>query len=206
MTDFFHKYTNCARAILLLWLMIPLTLVLSGCKQVPLEYYENKEWNFSLKYPGNWEFNEDDRVENDFSLLAKKGLFHKSGAWIYISAWFPEDSPTDLETKIEHYIDVFAGEGKNIKSAEVVSISSIDSSDQYEMISATLSIPTLDIPEESYANQMGERGENVMQMVDIYILCNSQGQDISIKVYKGTDESLNEQADEIVQSIRFINE
>ncbi|MBK9055073.1 MAG: hypothetical protein IPL78_30490 [Chloroflexi bacterium] len=72
------------------------------------------------------------------------------------------------------------------------------------MISATLSIPTLDIPEESYANQMGER-ENITQMVDIYILRNSQGQDISIEVYKGTDESLNEQADEIVHSIRFIN-
>lgn len=205
MTDFFHKYTHCARAILLLWLMIPLTLVLSGCKQVPLEYYENQEWDFSLKYPRNWEFNEDERVVNDFSLLATKGVFHKSGAWIYISAWFPEDSPTDLETKMEHYIDVFAGEEKNIKSAEVVSISTIVSSEQYEMISATLSIPTLDIPEESYANQMGERGENITQMVDIYILRNSQGQDISIEVYKGTDESLNEQADEIVQSIRFIN-
>ncbi len=53
---------------------------------------------------------------------------------------------------------------------------------------------------------MGQRDEHILQTIDVYILRNSQGQDIVVGIYKGTDDDLNEQANEIVKSIQFINE
>lgn len=202
---------NKAKTVLLLitFVIIPLISALSGCGSPSLVYYENQEWNFSVKYPDNWELSEDSRVANDFSLQATKGLFNKSSARIVITSWFliPEEGPpAELETTMENYLTAVAGMTHIFKSLEVLQISKVIDYHTHRMIWATVSVPTLDIVEDSKSNQMGQRNEHVFQTIDIYILRNSQGQDIVVEVYKGTDDGLNSQAEEIVESIKFINE
>ncbi|MFQ5471214.1 MAG: hypothetical protein ACE5EH_13105 [Gammaproteobacteria bacterium] len=194
------------KALLLLniFLIVSLAWLLPSCGSSSPEYYENQEWNFSLEYPNNWELNEDNRVANDFSLQVTKGLLRNSNAWIYLYVSLPQDSPPELETDMENYIEIVTRETH--QSLEVIQISDVIDDGSYKMIWATVSVPTLSLAEDSPINQMGERTENVSQTINIYILRNSQGQDIVVEVYKGTDESLNAQADEIVKSIQFINE
>lgn len=185
-----------------------LTVVLSGCNSPSQVYYENQQWNFSLKYPDNWKLSENNRVANDFSLQATKGLLNKSNARIVITSGLliPEDTPNELEIVMENHLMGVANMTHIFKSVEVLQISDVIGLDNHEIISSTISVPTLDITEGSSANQMGQRDENVFQIIDIYILRNSQGQDIVVEVYKGTDANLNAQADEIAKSIQFINE
>ncbi len=137
--------------LLLIALMIALfTPLLSGCGSPSLVYYENQEWNFSLEYPDNWKLNEDDRVANDFSLQATKGLFKKSGARIVITSGFPtpEMSPAELETTMENYLVSVAEMTHIFKSLEVLQISDIIDNGTHKMIWATVSVPTIDIAED----------------------------------------------------------
>lgn len=201
---------NKAKALFLLIILLLISFVclLSGCGSPSLEYYENQAWNFRLEYPKNWELNDNNRVANDFALQATKGLFRKSSARIhlYVELPFSREPPVELEADMENYITIVRKRTHIIKSLEVIQISDVIDIGSHKMIWATVSVPTLDIVEDASINQMGQRKENVSQVIDIYILRNSEGQNIVAEVYKGDDEDLNAQAAEIVRSIRFINE
>lgn len=210
-----NNYTGSYRIKILLLLVtlvvIIFTIVFSGCRQPSLKNYENQRWHFSLEYPDNWTLSENSRVSNDFSLKATKGLFNKSRVRIEILSVFPateETTPVELEIAMENYLTSVAEMTHIYKSMEILQVSNVIDNDYHKMIWATISVPTIDITEDANAksNQMGQRDENTFQLIDIYILQSRHGRKIEIEVYKGTNEDLNSQADEIVQSIRFINE
>ncbi len=190
----------------ILW-FISLTYLLLGCSTGSLNNYENPKWNFGMEYKDNWELNDDTRVANDFSLQATENLPQRSSARIQLIAETPtrEDAFAELGVAMENYLKVISQRTHQIKSLQIIQVSDVIDNGNYKMISATVSVPTLDIVEGSNVNQMGQRDKNISQIIDIYILQNRQGQNIIVEVYKGTNEELNSEADEIVQSIYFID-
>lgn len=204
-----HKFKYSHRNSTLYPLLVITFLgLLFGCKLPSFVSYENQDFNFSLEYPSNWEFLADERIENDFGLTTTDGILKKSSARIYILALVPiaEEPPIDIEIFLHNYLDSLLKRANQLKSFEVLQITDVVDKETYEMISATISVPTLDIAEDSFINQMGQRDENVSQTIDIYIFRNNLGQDIVVEVYKGTDTDLNAEADAIVKSFQFINE
>lgn len=183
--------------------------LLIGCKSSTTESYENQRWNFSIEYPHNWELNDNSRVANDFSLQADRGRFNRHTVLIDIVAEIPtaEEIDSDLETTMKKYLVFFEGMDHFFKSPfDTVEISPIIENQNHRVIKATVSIPTSEIVTTSNINQMSSSEEDKSQVIDIYILRNSTGQDIVVRVFKGDDDSLNEEADMIVQSIKFISE
>jgi len=71
------------------------------------------------------------------------------------------------------------------------------------MATATISVPTTLLPDDSLMNQMGQKDPSVFQIIDVYIIDNGSDSYTAVEVYKGKDDQLNIQADEIVKSIRF---
>ncbi len=188
-------------------LFIPFTHLLLGCGSTSLINYESPEWNWGVEYPSNWELNDDNRVANDFSLQATKKLRKGSSARIQLIVEMPfqEGSTSELEADMEKYLKIVSERTHQIKSLQTIQISDVIDNGDHKMIWATVSVPTIDIVEGSSVNQMGERDENISQIIDIYILRNSQEQSIIVEVYKGADDELNSEADEIVKSIYFID-
>lgn len=195
------------------WFLFSLTF-LSGC-QTKTVMYENESFNFSLQYPSDWEFSESERLTNVFSLGKNAESSSQPGVYIMITMPItrPESTLTspqsdntveELTNMMEHILDVTASPGGHIKSLEIISISDVAVYENHAVISATIAVPTVDITNPIY-NQMGEQAEDVLQLVDLYLLRSDDERYMKVRVFKGTDESLNLEADEIVRSIRFID-
>lgn len=199
-----------ARHLLIALVITLLPFVTPGCRPSSRSQvkYENPEWNFGLEYPNNWEFNDNDRVANDFSLKVTQGVFERSSVLILIVAGLPvpEEPPSSLEETLKNYLSSLTKRTHVFRSFEVVEMTDVIHNGHHEMIKATVSIPTLDIVEGSSINQIGEVSEDVLQTLEINILRNSQGQNLVVEVYPGTNKVLNAQAEEIVQSLGFLEE
>lgn len=192
----------------LLAILIFFDCILFSCNSLSSKYYQNQEWNFGLEYPTtNWVLIEGERVANEFALQGETGFGENGKARIYVNVELPFQAPlfTELElTDMENYLDIINQRKHVISSMNVKEISEVIDLGSYQMIWATITIPTLEIVDGSLVNQMEQRTENVTQIINIYIFENTDGQRIIAELYKGTDENLNLQAEAIVQSITFI--
>lgn len=74
----------------------------------------------------------------------------------------------------------------------------------YDIAVATIVVPTTVIPEDSSMNQMGQVEPDVFQVIDIYVIESGLELLPIAVVYRGSNEELNSQAEEIVRSIRIV--
>lgn len=202
------KFIKAWKYSRLLTILIFFDCILLSCNSPPPKYYQNQEWNVSLEYPTtNWVLIEGERVANEFALQGETSFGGKGKARIYVNVELPFQAPlfTELElTDIEDYLAIINQRKHVIRSLDVKETSGVNDLGNYQMIWATITVPTLEIIEGSPVNQMEQRTENVTQIINIYIFQNKDGQRIIAELYKGTDENLNFQAEAIVQSITFI--
>lgn len=72
-----------------------------------------------------------------------------------------------------------------------------------EAIRAIIAVPIVAMQNDPNRIQIKDHGPNTMQIIDIYVISN-QGNTISASIYKGDNDTLNEQALRIIKSIQFI--
>jgi len=191
--------------IVVLLAIISVALALSGCRSntASKQLYKNPQLGLSLEYPDNWELETGERLNNLIVLESKQGLFERDSARIEILVGWPISSTIGLEEGLEKRINN-KGRLHNLDSVTIVQSPSIVDSEEHRIAKATISIPTMSIPANSHRNQMGHRDPNLSQIIDMYTMRNDNKSFLEITVYRGNSKELNAEAEEIVNSIRFI--
>lgn len=184
-----------------LLVLLSITYLVSGCSSTTSqELYENSEFGISLDKPGNWslEFYERNR---SIVLEAETGIWNKDSVLIVIQGIAVSpllyDSKQELEANIDKIHTLY-----NLDSVTVIQEPTIIEGEAYEMATATILIPTMSIPEDSTANQVGVQDPNVFQTVDMRTI-KCPGNFALIYVYEGNSEQLNAEAEAIVDSIEL---
>lgn len=182
-------------------LLLGTYLVVPGCRStISQVLYENSEYGISLEKPGNWklEFYERNR---SIVLQAETGIWNKDSVLIVIQgiaiSSLPYDSKQELEANIDRIRTLY-----NLESVTVIQEPTIMEGEEREMATATILIPTMSIPEDSTANQVGVQDPAVFQTIDMRTI-RCPGNFALIYVYKGNSEQLNAEAETIVDSIRL---
>lgn len=181
--------------------LLSVTHIVSSCSSTTSkELYENSEFGISLEKPGNWglEFYERNR---SIVLEAEKGIWNKDSVLIVIQgiavSSLHYDSKQELEANIDRIRILY-----NLDSVTIIQEPTIIKDEAYEVATATILIPTMSIPEDSTANQVGVQEPDVFQTVDIHAI-RCPGNFAIIYVYKGNSEQLNAEAEAIVAGIEL---
>ncbi len=197
--DWKKTYQHTLVVLLALFL---LTNVFVGCNSTSSkQVYEEPLSDLGLVIPSNWEVETNDRLDNFVVLKYKSGLFEDTSARIEI--FFNRShnfTPVDLEN-MENDIDRIR-RLYNLESVTIIQKPSKNGSEDYEIATAIISIPTIAIPDESPINQMGRKDSNLSQPIELYDI-SSNDYFFSIYVYKGNNNELNAQTDEIMRNILF---
>lgn len=181
--------------------LLSVTQIVLGCSSTTSkELHKNSEFGISLEKPSNWslEFHERNR---SIVLETKKGIWNKDSVLIVIQGIavspLPYDSKQEIEVNIDRIRTLY-----DLDSVTTIQEPTIIEDEAYEMAIATILIPTMSIPKDSTANQLGVQEPDVFQIVNIgAIRCPSNF--AIIYVYQGNSKQLNAEAKAIVDSIQL---
>ena len=181
--------------------LLSVIFIVSSCSTTTSkELYENSEFGISLETSGNWslEFNERNR---SIVLEAETGIWDKDSILIVIRgiaiSSLPYDSKQELEANIDRIRILY-----DLDPVTVIQEPTIIEDEAYEMATATILIPTMSIPEDSTANQVGVQDPDISQTVNMRTI-RCPGNFAIVYVYKGNSEQLNAEAKAIVDSIQL---
>jgi len=190
------------------WLRVISALIvastLSGCSSISsTQLYQNHQMGIVLEHPNNWKIETNPRVDNHIILQSKNVLFERNSSRIEIFVNPLNKSPFDMIEKLDASI-ISLTRSHELDSFIVVKQPTIHYGRDPDMASATISIPTASLPEDSSKNQMGVRSQDITQILEIFLLKNIDRRYMLVEIYRGKSEELNAQAEAIVNSIRFI--
>lgn len=181
---------------------IPLFLyTIVGCgSSQSTQMYENSIFGISFEKPENWDVKFNER-SNSIVLEADSGIWDKNSARIGISNVPHSHSPFSSEQEIERYIE-WIQKRYTLDSITIIQEPKTIESNDYEMATATILIPTMSLPEDSSMNQVGAQEPGIYQTVKLRVIkCFDEFAMISI--YESGNEELNIEAEEIVNSIEL---
>jgi hypothetical protein len=177
--------------------------LMSGCSSTSSkQLYENPEFGIRLEKPGNWDLAFYER-SGSIVLEAENGIGNKDSARIEIHGYacvpvLFNNSEEAIESNIDRIRILY-----DLDSVTIVEEPIKVETGDYEVTKAIITIPTLSLPEDSVENQVGDRGPNVFQPIDMFAIRDSDNNFIMVYVYKGNSEAINAEADEIVDSIQL---
>lgn len=184
-----------------LFAMLSVIYVISGCG--PTSSKQSFEdfglsGGLSLEKPSNWQAEFDDRTET-IVLKAEKGILRKDSVLVVIQPFTTLPTSSLLSEQVETGIDRI-GTRYNLDSVTVIQEPTIIEREEYEMVTATILIPTMSIPENSTANQVGVQEPDIFQTVELRVI-RCPNNFAMVYIYKGNSEQLNAEAEDIVDSI-----
>ncbi len=183
--------------------LLSITYIVSGCSSTTSkELYENSEFGISLEKPGNWSLEFYER-NGSIVLEAESRGENKNSARIEIYGFacvptLSNNPDEELELNIERIRTLY-----NLDSVTIVQEPSKVETGDNEMTKAIITIPTISLPEDSAKNQVGTRGPDIYQIIDMFAVRNSNNDSIMVYVYKGNSEELNAEAEAIIDSIQL---
>jgi hydrogenase maturation factor len=180
---------------------------ISGCDTSSVErVYEDPEFGIRLEIPRNWSLKSYKR-NGSIVLESGNGLFEKDSARVEIygiaCAASLDASLVDweevLEANIKRIGDLYGPDPITILQP----LNKVDS-ENYEIYTTKIQIPTISIPKDSPRNQVGVRDSNTLQTVELYLIRDESNNGIWVEVYTGNSVQLNDEAEEIVNSVELI--
>jgi len=183
--------------------LLSVIYMVSGCSSTSVKQSFDdfgSSGGLSLEKPRNWQAEFDERTET-IMLEAEKGILRKDSVRIVIQPFTTLPESSLLSEHLEAAIDRI-GTSYNLDSVTIIQEPTIIEGEVYEMATATILIPTIPIPEDSTANQVGLQGPDVFQTVDMRTI-RCPGNFALVYVYKGNSEQLNAEAEAIVDSIQL---
>jgi hypothetical protein len=187
--------------IILLWLVY----IATGCNATSSKQpYRNTEVGISLDKPENWELAYIER--NGMIVLAtESGIWNKDSVRIEIHGPACLSVPTNFKSpdeEVEWNIDRIR-KLYNLDSVTVVQEPIKVKTGDYEVTKSIIMIPSMALPEDSSRNQVGDRGPDIFQTIDIVALTDGDNT-LMTYIYEGNSDALNAQAQEIIDSIQII--
>ncbi|HIP70569.1 MAG TPA: DNRLRE domain-containing protein, partial [Anaerolineae bacterium] len=180
-----------------LFAMLSVIYLVVGCSSTSSkQLYENFEFGITLEKPRNWSVEFYER-NGSIVLEAENGFWNKETARIEIYGYacvpsLLNDSESALESNIDRMHTLY-----NLDSVTIVQEPTIIEKKEYEMAAATILVPTMSLPEDSTKNQIGDRGPDIFQIIDMFAIRNSNNNSIMVYIYKGNSEKLNAEAQDI---------
>ena len=180
-------------------LLLFIAFLLSGCNSTSMEQYVNPNLGVQLHKTDNWKV---EYIERNGSIIvrANKGILRKESVRIEIvgnsclsNSLF--DNST-LERDIERIRNLYS-----LNSVGIIQEPIKVEAEEYSVIKAIIEIPTNAMIDDTNRIQVGNRGLDSMQTIDIYAI-SDRGYLIRAYIYEGDDAILNKRAQEIVSSIR----
>ncbi|HKZ55599.1 MAG TPA: hypothetical protein VJ123_08985 [Anaerolineales bacterium] len=186
-------------------LLITLLLIaysVSACSsRSSKQLYENPHTGVSLEKPGNWDLAYFER-SGTIVLEAESGIRNRGSARIEVIGGACHDTmfatpEEDIEAEIGRVRILY-----DLDSVTVVQEPTRVETGGYEVTRAIIAIPTLSLPEDAVENEVGVRGPDVFQTIELLAIRDSNRNFIMAYVYRGNNDELNAEAEEIVGSIR----
>ncbi len=183
-------------------------LLVSGCDSKSTEqFWGSPGFGITLEKPRNWKIDSYER-NGSVWLSAEKGILAKESA--YIKIWVGGVSPNppneinsamdqlSFDFEMMHlYYDI------DLEDILVLQEPTELKNETYDIAVSTIQIPTLSMPENSLVNQIGIQAPDVFQIVELRaIRCSSTS--ASVYAFKSSNEKLNDEATDIVESIDLI--
>lgn len=189
--------------MLFLTTLLLVACLISGCNSTSsTQPYENPEFGIRLKKPRTWDLAFYKR-SGSIVLEAETGIGNKDSARIeiYGYACVPamfNDPVEAIESNIDRIRALYY-----LDSVTIVQDPIRVETEDYEVTKAIISIPTMSLPEDSVENQVGDRDPNVFQPIDMFDIRDGNNNSIMVQLYKGNNEGLNADAEEIIDSIQL---
>jgi hypothetical protein len=155
-----------------------------------------------MEMPRTWDVTYNER-NGVITLVSRGGIWSKDSARVEIYGPACGSSSVDLNNltgeinrNIERIRILY-----NLETVTIVRKPTNANSEDYEIVTATIAIPTSALPKDSARNQVGNQGSDTLQEIEIIALSNNENA-IMAYIYKGNSEELNIQAQEIVDSLQ----
>lgn len=184
--------------------LLLVTFLISGCSSTPSkQLYENPESGINLEKPENWDLAFYER-SGTIVLESENGIGNKESARIEINGNVCADTTfntpeEDIQANIDRIRNLYyLGSALTIVQEPI----RVETGD-YEVTKAIITIPTMSLSEDEVINQVGDRGPDIFQTVEMFAIRDSDRNFIMVYVYKGNSEELNAEAQEIVDSIQI---
>lgn len=184
--------------------LLLIVCLLSGCIKVsPHETYENADFDISLEKPNNWEVTYDERSgiivleskhKKDNINSAHIEIHHNACA--PLPKWF-NGPREEIESNIERIRVLY-----KLDSVKIIQEPTMIESETAEITKAIISIPTMALPDDSVANQLGRQDVNLFQTIILFVIEGNKHYTMAY-IYEGNSDELNSEAENIVLSIRL---
>lgn len=183
-----------------LFILLSVTCFITGCSSTTSKQpYENSEFGITLEKPGNWDLEFYER-SGTIVLEAESGFWNKDSTRIEIYGYACVSTSNNPITLLEANIDRIQIL-YDLESVTIVQQPTIVESGKYEVAKTIILIPTTSLPEDSARNQVGVQDSNIYQIIEMFAIRDSNNNSILVDIYKGNNEELNAEAEDIVSSI-----
>lgn len=200
--SFSHKRDQWYRLVFL-FALLSVTYLVSGCRSTTSqELYENAKFGVRLEKPGNWRLSLNER-SGSIVLEPESGNGLKDSARIEIYGYacvptLSHNTNETLESNIERIRTLY-----NLDSVTIIQPPIQVETGDNEITKATIRIPTMSLSEDSAKNQVGDRGPDIFQTIDMVAIRDRNNHSIMVYLYKGNSEELNAEAEAIADSIQL---
>lgn len=183
------------------FLLLLISLYLSGCATKPSwQLYENPELGIKLEKPDSWDVT---YFERDGTIVLNGKDKNNNSVHVEIrgnSCSLISDfgSPSEIIVSESRRIRILYG----LDTLTLIQSPAKIENEKNEVTKAVIEVPTMAIPEDSPANQIGRQETNLFQTIEIFVIKNNDCF-ANAYIYKGNDEELNMDAETVVASIEL---
>ena len=182
-------------------LLLLIFLYLSGCVTKPSwQLYENPELGIKLEKPDTWDAT---YFERDGTIVLNGKDKNNNSVHIEIrgnacNLISDFGSPSEIIESESRRIRILYG----LDMLTIVQSPTAIENEKNEITKAMIEVPTMAIPNDSPANQVGRRETNLFQTMEIFVI-KSNGYFTNAYIYKGNGEELNMDAEKVVASLEL---
>ncbi len=183
------------------FLLLLISLYLSGCATKPSwQLYENPELGIKLEKPDSWDVT---YFERDGTIVLNGKDKNNNSVHVEIrgnSCSLISDfgSPSEIIVSESRRIRILYG----LDTLTLIQSPAKIENEKNEVTKAVIEVPTMAIPEDSPANQIGRQETNLFQTIEIFVIKNND-YFANAYIYKGKGEALNMDAETVVASIEL---
>lgn len=204
------ELTLSKKIFLYLCIFITILTILVGCTTSDsLNTYRDDQLGFSIEYPSSWRLEKNERLFGEVILEKEPSLLSDGSARISFSfapAMIQDDfflENTMLEGMAKNIENMVAEYGSD--STEIVSHPKTVPTSFGFIVVSIISIDTYALPDESEKNRTGFMDEDHEQIIAKYYFVDPENERFGLaSVYYGVDEKINEQANQVINSLSFI--
>lgn len=203
----FSNWQTQQYRLVFLFALFLISFIESGCSLTSSKQrYENPEFGISLDKPTSWRTEFDER-NGSIVLEAEEGIWNKNSASVEIYGYACDLTNSTLLNIDKELLEADIKRLRilyDLDSVTILKEPTVIENKEYIIGITTIQIPTEVLAKDSPRNQVGQ-GIDIFQTIDVLAIKDrNNSAAVMAYIYKGLSEELNTEAQDIVDSIKFI--